>query len=170
MIGTQSPVADAEVISLAKNLLDRLELRNIALYINSIGCPACRAEYHKALKAFFEKDKDNLCDTCLSRLEKNPMRILDCKCPVCSDIAANAPLIIDYLCQECSDHFEKLKSYLDAMNIEYTVNPKIVRGLDYYTKTVFEFVTTDIGAQGTVCGGADMMALSNSLEVQKHQH
>lgn len=163
MIGTQSPVADAEVISLAKNLLDRLELRNIALYINSIGCPACRAEYHKALKAFFEKDKDNLCDTCLSRLEKNPMRILDCKSPVCSDIAANAPLIIDYLCQECSDHFEKLKSYLDAMNIEYTVNPKIVRGLDYYTKTVFEFVTTDIGAQGTVCGGGRYDGLIEQL-------
>ena len=163
MIGTQSPVADAEVISLAKNLLDRLELRNIALYINSIGCPACRAEYHKALKAFFEKDKDNLCDACLSRLEKNPMRILDCKSPVCSDIAANAPLIIDYLCQECSDHFEKLKSYLDAMNIEYTVNPKIVRGLDYYTKTVFEFVTTDIGAQGTVCGGGRYDGLIEQL-------
>lgn len=163
MIGTQSPVADAEVISLAKNLLDRLELRNIALYINSIGCPACRAEYHKALKTFFEKDKDNLCDTCLSRLEKNPMRILDCKSPVCSDIAANAPLIIDYLCQECSDHFEKLKSYLDAMNIEYTVNPKIVRGLDYYTKTVFEFVTTDIGAQGTVCGGGRYDGLIEQL-------
>lgn len=163
MIGSQSPIADAEVISLAKSFIDRLELKNIALYINSIGCPTCRAEYHKALKAYFEKDKENLCETCLSRLDKNPMRILDCKSPVCSDISADAPLIIDYLCEDCSDHFEKLKGYLDAMKIDFTVNPKIVRGLDYYTKTVFEFVTTDIGAQGTICGGGRYDGLIEQL-------
>ncbi len=163
MIGSQSPIADAEVISLAKSFIDRLELKNVALYINSIGCPTCRAEYHSALKAFFKKDKENLCETCLSRIDKNPMRILDCKSPVCSDISANAPLIIDYLCEDCSEHFEKLKGYLDAMEIDFTVNPKIVRGLDYYTKTVFEFVTTDIGAQGTICGGGRYDGLIEQL-------
>ncbi|HHX57657.1 MAG TPA: histidine--tRNA ligase [Clostridiales bacterium] len=163
MIGSQSPIADAEVISLAKSFIDRLELKNIALYINSIGCPTCRAEYHKALKAYFEKDKENLCETCLSRLDKNPMRILDCKSPVCSDISDNAPLIINYLCEDCSEHFEKLKGYLNAMKIGFTVNSKIVRGLDYYTKTVFEFVTTDIGAQGTICGGGRYDGLIEQL-------
>ncbi len=163
MAGSPNASADAEVISLAKTLIDRIGLKNIKLYINSIGCPECRKNYHKALKEFFEAKKDNLCDTCISRLEKNPMRILDCKSPVCSEIAENAPLITDYLCDECSNHFEQLKSYLNAMDIEYTVNPKIVRGLDYYTKTVFEFVTTDIGAQGTVCGGGRYDGLIEQL-------
>lgn len=163
MAGSPSASADAEVISLAKTLIDRIGLKNIKLYINSIGCPECRKKYHAALKEFFEAKKDELCDTCLSRLEKNPMRILDCKSPICSDIAKDAPVILDYLCEECSSHFEQLKSYLTAMNIEYTVNPKIVRGLDYYTKTVFEFVTTDIGAQGTVCGGGRYDGLIEQL-------
>ena len=123
MAGSSSASADAEVISLAKTLIDRIGLKNIKLYINSIGCPECRKKYHAALKDFFETRKDELCDTCLSRLEKNPMRILDCKSPVCSDIAKDAPVILDYLCDECSSHFEQLKSYLTAMNIEYTVNP-----------------------------------------------
>lgn len=163
MIGSSDPHADAEMISMAHSLLDRLGLKNIQLNINSIGCPKCRAEYHKALKAYFEDKKDQLCETCLSRLEKNPMRILDCKSPICSGLAKDAPLIIDYLCDECSDHFEKLKKILEAMNISYVVNPKIVRGLDYYTKTVFEFITTDIGAQGTVCGGGRYDGLVEQL-------
>lgn len=163
MAGSKSAAADAEVISLAKTLIDRIGLKNIKLYINSIGCPECRKKYHEALKTYFKAKKDELCDTCLSRLEKNPMRILDCKSPVCSEIAKDAPVILDYLCGECSSHFEQLKSYLNAMNIEFTVNPKIVRGLDYYTKTVFEFVTTDIGAQGTVCGGGRYDGLIQQL-------
>lgn len=163
MIGSSDPHADAEMISMAHSLLNRLGLKNIELNINSIGCPKCRAEYHKALKAYFEDKKDQLCDTCLSRLEKNPMRILDCKSPICSALSKDAPLIIDYLCDECSDHFEKLKMILGEMNISYTVNPKIVRGLDYYTKTVFEFITTDIGAQGTVCGGGRYDGLVEQL-------
>lgn len=163
MAGSSSPCADAEVISLAKTLLDRLGLKNIELYINSIGCPNCRAKYHEALRSYFEERKDELCDTCLSRLEKNPMRILDCKSPVCGEIAKDAPLIIDYLCEECSEHFEKLKNYLTKLGIDYKVNPKIVRGLDYYTKTVFEFVTTEIGAQGTVCGGGRYDGLIEQL-------
>lgn len=163
MYGSASPAADADVIALAKSYIDRLGLKGIELCINSIGCPVCRAEYHKALKDYFEKNKEDLCETCLSRLEKNPMRILDCKSPVCSNIAKDAPVILDYLCDECSDHFEKLKGYLEAMDIEYSVNAKIVRGLDYYTKTVFEFITTDIGAQGTVCGGGRYDGLIEQL-------
>lgn len=163
MAGSQSPAADAEVISLAKTILDRLEIKNILLCINSIGCPTCRANYHKALRAYFENRKDELCDTCRDRLEKNPMRILDCKSPICKEIAKDAPLIIDYLCDDCGDHFEKLKKYLTNMGIEYKVDPKIVRGLDYYTKTVFEFVTTEIGAQGTVCGGGRYDGLIEQL-------
>ena len=163
MAGSQSPAADAEVISLAKKILDRLEVKNIELYINSIGCPSCRAKYHEALRSFFEARKDELCETCQERLAKNPMRILDCKSPICQEIGKNAPLIIDYLCEECSDHFEKLKKYLTNLGIDYKVNPKIVRGLDYYTKTVFEFVTTEIGAQGTVCGGGRYDGLIEQL-------
>lgn len=163
MAGSSNPAADAEVISLAKTLLDRLGLRNIALNINSIGCPKCRCEYHKALRSYFTAREEELCDTCKTRLEKNPMRILDCKSPICSDIAKDAPVILDYLCDECSEHFETLKKYLKNLDIEFTVNPKIVRGLDYYTKTVFEFVTTDIGAQGTVCGGGRYDGLIEQL-------
>ncbi len=163
MAGSPYPAADAEVIMLAKNILDRLGLNKIELHINSIGCPTCRANYHAALKNYFSARKDELCDTCRDRLGKNPMRILDCKSPICQEIAKDAPLIIDYLCEECSDHFEKLKKYLSNFGIEYTVDPKIVRGLDYYTKTVFEFVTTEIGAQGTVCGGGRYDGLIEQL-------
>lgn len=167
MAGSPAPSADAEVISLAKSILDRLGLKNIELYINSIGCPTCRAKYHEALRNYFEARKDELCDTCHERLEKNPMRILDCKSPICQEIAKDAPVILDYLCEECSDHFEKLKKYLTGLNIDFKVNPKIVRGLDYYTKTVFEFVTTEIGAQGTVCGGGRYDGLIEQLGGQK---
>ena len=163
MAGTKDPRADAEVISLAKNILNTLGLKGIKLYINSIGCPECRAKFQNALKEYFSAHTDELCETCLGRLEKNPMRILDCKSSVCSGIAKDAPVILDYLCNECSEHFEKLKSYLGAMNIEFEINSKIVRGLDYYTKTVFEFVTTDIGAQGTVCGGGRYDGLIETL-------
>ena len=152
-VGAAAPNADAEVISLAKSVLDNIGIKNISLEINSIGCPECRKEYHKALKEYFSANAENLCDTCKDRLDRNPMRILDCKSPVCKKIAENAPVVIDFLCEDCRDHFEKVKANLEAMQIEYTVNPKIVRGLDYYTRTVFEFVSGDIGAQSTVCGG-----------------
>lgn len=161
--GTQSPVADAELICAAQSIFDRLGIKQLRLEINSIGCPACRAEYHKALKEYFYGYKDELCETCNSRLEKNPMRILDCKSPVCSKIAQGAPKITDYLCDECKEHFASVQKYLDAAGVEYTVNPTIVRGLDYYTKTVFEFVTDFIGAQGTVCGGGRYDGLIEEL-------
>lgn len=161
--GTQSPVADAELICAAQSIFDRLGIKQLRLEINSIGCPACRAEYHRALKEYFYGYKDELCETCNSRLEKNPMRILDCKSPVCSKIAQGAPKITDYLCDECKEHFASVQKYLDAAGVEYTVNPTIVRGLDYYTKTVFEFVTDFIGAQGTVCGGGRYDGLIEEL-------
>ncbi len=163
MLGAAAPSADAEVISLANEIFAFLGVQNLQLEINSIGCPECRKNYHKALKEYFEAKKENLCSTCLGRLEKNPMRILDCKSPVCKEIATDAPAITDYLCDECADHFAKVKKYLDAMSIAYVVNPRIVRGLDYYTRTVFEFVSTEIGAQGTVCGGGRYDGLIEEL-------
>ncbi|MGN0524939.1 histidine--tRNA ligase [Eubacterium sp.] len=161
--GAASPLADAEMIALAKQIFDELGVKDLHLEINSIGCPKCRAEYHKALKEYFTSRIDELCDTCRDRLDRNPMRILDCKSPVCSEIAKDAPVVLDYLCDECREHFEKTKSYLDASNIEYIVNPQIVRGLDYYTKTVFEFVSDSIGSQGTVCGGGRYDGLIEEL-------
>lgn len=161
--GSASPLADAEIIALAKSLYDTLGVKDLSLEINSIGCPTCRAEYHKALKEYFSSRKDELCNTCKSRLDRNPMRILDCKSPICHEIAEGAPVVIDYLCDECKEHFENVQKYLKAQNIEYTINPQIVRGLDYYTKTVFEFVSNSIGAQGTVCGGGRYDGLVEEL-------
>ena len=151
--GAASPTADAEVISLGLQVLETVGIKNISLEINSIGCPECRKNYHKALHEYFQSHIDTLCETCRDRLSRNPMRILDCKSPVCSSLAKNAPKVIDYLCDKCQNHFDGVKAHLDAACIKYTVNPQIVRGLDYYTKTVFEFVSGDIGAQSTVCGG-----------------
>ncbi len=151
--GAKEPAADAEMIAFAKQVLENIGVKKISLEINSIGCPECRKKYHEALKAYFEKNVDELCDTCRERLSRNPMRILDCKSPICSKIAEGAPVVLDYLCDECREHFDGVKAHLDAAGINYTVNPHIVRGLDYYTKTVFEFVSGDIGAQSTVCGG-----------------
>lgn len=151
--GAASPAADAEVISLARQVLGDLGVQKISLEINSIGCPECRKNFQTALKKYFTAHIDELCDTCRDRLDRNPMRILDCKSPVCSAIAADAPVVIDYLCDDCREHFEGVKAHLEAAGIPFTVNPHIVRGLDYYTRTVFEFVSGDIGAQSTVCGG-----------------
>ena len=161
--GAEAPQADAELIMMANGMFKRLGLKNIRLEINSIGCPTCRKKYHDALKEYFSQYKDELCETCRSRLEKNPMRILDCKSKICSGIAKNAPVILDYLCDECRTHFESVRGYLDLMKLDYTVNPKIVRGLDYYTKTVFEFITDELGSQGTVCGGGRYDGLIEEL-------
>ena len=151
--GADSAGIDAEVILLAKTFLDKLGVKNITLYINSIGCKECRKEYHAALKAYLKQNYDNLCELCKDRFEKNPMRILDCKNEECKAITANAPSILDYLCDDCKAHFNKLQSLLKAAGVEFKINPRIVRGLDYYVKTVFEFVSEEIGAQGTVLGG-----------------
>ena len=143
---------DAEVIKLAHSVLTALGLK-VKLHINSIGCKECRKKYNEALRAYFADKLDKLCATCRERYVKNPLRILDCKSEECKALCVDAPKITDYLCDDCSAHFEKLKKFLEIAGIEYEVDPYIVRGLDYYTKTVFEFVTTALGSQGTVCGG-----------------
>lgn len=151
--GSPSPSADAEVIGVARDVFDRLGIDGISLEINSIGCPKCRPDYNKLLVEYFRGQYDDLCETCKQRIEKNPLRLLDCKEEKCKEIAKDAPLCLDHLCEECGEHFDGLKTRLDAMNMVYSVNPRIVRGLDYYTKTVFEFIADSAGAQGTVCGG-----------------
>ena len=162
--GTASPAADAEMICAAQSIFDRLQIGDkLTLELNSIGCPKCRAKYYEALKEYFSQYTSELCETCLSRLERNPMRILDCKSPVCSKIAEGAPTVLDYICDDCREHFEGVKRLLDNAGVKYVVNPKIVRGLDYYTRTVFEFVTNSLGAQGTVCGGGRYDGLIEEL-------
>lgn len=153
VFGTKDMLADAEVIAFAQDFLTGLGVRNIRLEINSVGCRNCRKKYREALQDYFRPHLSELCETCQSRFEKNPMRILDCKSPEDQNIAAGAPSILDYLCDDCAEAFGSLKKDLDSFGIPYTVNPRIVRGLDYYTKTAFEFVSTGIGAQSTVCGG-----------------
>ena len=153
VFGADDAGIDAEIIIFAKTFLDRIGVKDITLYINSIGCKECRKEYHKALKNYLSARYEDLCDLCKDRFEKNPMRILDCKNEGCKAIAQNAPSILDYLCDDCKAHFEKLQSLLTAAGLAFKINPRIVRGLDYYTKTVFEFVSENIGAQGTVLGG-----------------
>lgn len=161
--GAAAPTADAEVIALARTVLQSLGVEGVSLHINSIGCPECRARYHEALKAYFESRRDELCETCRGRLERNPMRILDCKSPVCSAIAADAPVMLEYLCDDCRVHFETVKSCLDEAEIGYKIDPHIVRGLDYYTRTVFEFVSDALGAQAVVCGGGRYDGLIEEL-------
>lgn len=145
MFGAAEPVADAQVIAMALSAFERLGLEDVGLQLNSIGCPECRKEYHKALKEYFTARKDQLCDTCLSRLERNPMRILDCKSPQCQEVAKGAPKITDYLCEDCRAHFQKVQEYLTALGIEFEIDPGLVRGLDYYTRTVFEFPSKSLG-------------------------
>ena len=153
VFGAKSAETDAEVIFAASTFLNKLGIKKTELQINSIGCRICRAEYNKALKEYFRPHLAEMCETCRSRFDKNPLRMLDCKEEKCKKITAGAPKILDFLCEDCNTHFEKVKSLLSANKVPYVVNSGIVRGLDYYTKTVFEFVSTDIGAQGAVCAG-----------------
>ena len=149
MFGSEKPSIDAEVMALAMTILKKIGLKGLSLNINNLGCPKCRPKYNEALKKFLEENYEGLCPTCKTRFEKNPMRILDCKEHKCKEITKNAPIILDYICEECSDHFSKVKEYLDILGIEYNIDPGIVRGLDYYSKTIFEILNSDF----TVCGG-----------------
>lgn len=149
MFGSKEPSMDVEVIKVAMDTLNKLGLKSLSLHINNLGCPTCRAKYNDALKAFLKENYDTLCETCKTRFEKNPMRILDCKEKKCKEITKNAPIILDYVCEECETHFNKVKEYLDVLEISYEIDPGIVRGLDYYTKTIFEIINADF----TVCGG-----------------
>ena len=161
--GAAEPQADAELIALARTVLQTLGVTGVSLHLNSIGCPTCRAEYHKALKAYFSARREELCQTCQERLERNPMRILDCKSPVCKEIAAGAPVMLDYLCADCAAHFEEVRACLTAAEIPFELDTGIVRGLDYYTRTVFEFVSDALGAQAVVCGGGRYDGLVEEL-------
>lgn len=153
LYGAAGAYADAEAISLAHSFLKNLGLKNVKLQINSIGCKTCRAEYHKALKNYFAPHLSEMCADCNARFEKNPMRMIDCKEEGCKKITAGAPRMLDYLCDDCKAHFGEVRALLDAAKIEYEINPSIVRGLDYYSRTVFEFTSAAAGAQGTVLGG-----------------
>ena len=163
LYGSSSPEADAQVILLADSLFKKLGLTKVTLRINSIGCPDCRPNYRASLIEYFSKYESQLCDTCKERLLKNPLRVLDCKSPICSGIAKDAPKTLEHLCDGCESHFDKLKKLLDACGVEYVVDPSIVRGLDYYTGTVFEFTVDSIGAQSTVCGGGRYDGLLSSI-------
>ena len=152
IFGAKGAQTDAEAVVMADTLLKKLGL-TVKLYINSIGCPTCRAAYNKALKEYFAERLGELCYDCKTRYEKNPLRLLDCKEENCKKINADAPSILDYLCEDCKTHFDEFKTCLSLAGVDYEIDPRIVRGLDYYTRSVFEFVSTSIGAQGTVCAG-----------------
>ncbi len=164
VFGAEDAALDAEIISLALELFRRLGVTGVELEINSIGCPDCRKAYNEKLREFFKPHLGELCETCRQRYEKNPLRILDCKQQSCKEIYNSAPILLDNICPDCDAHFTRLKQCLDAMGISYTVDGTIVRGLDYYTRTVFEIVSKNIGAQGTVCGGGRYNGLVAELD------
>src|SRR5690554_1315459 len=153
VFGGKEASLDAEIISLAVKLFDSLAIKGLKVNLNSIGCPDCRGPYHEKIKEYLGDNINSLCKSCSDRYEKNPLRILDCKEEGCKALIAGIPLILDNLCDECKDHFDQVKAFLDAKGIDYQINPLIVRGLDYYTKTVFEIISDSLGAQSTVCGG-----------------
>lgn len=169
VFGTYNAVEDAQVISLAYTLFKRLGLKNIKLHINSLGCSNCRLEYNKKLKEYISQNISHLCDDCKRRYEKNPLRVLDCKEESCKNIMANAPSILDTLDDECKEHFELLQEVLTQMEIPFIIDSKIVRGLDYYTRTVFEFISEDLGSQSTVCGGGRYDSLVKEIDGQTEQ-
>ena len=161
LFGTESYMADVETIEMVEQLFQSLNIKDIELNINSIGCTECRKKYIEALKEYIRPNLESYCETCKTRFEKNPMRILDCKEEKCKELNKNAPKILDYLCEECKMHFENVKNMLDKLEIEYKIDPNIVRGLDYYTKTVFEFVSKIDGL--TVLGGGRYDGLVEEL-------
>jgi histidyl-tRNA synthetase len=160
-VGSASPLAEVELITLITELISKLGLKDAKLHINSIGCKNCRRTYNDALLAYLKQHEDGLCPTCRERMQKNPLRVIDCKVDTCKAIVANAPRTIEYLDDECREHFEELKALLDEMGIEYTVDTGIVRGLDYYTKTVFEFVDSN---GFTLCGGGRYDGLIHEID------
>ena len=162
-LGSDKPSLDAEVIALAVQFFNEVGLKDLAVSINSVGCPTCRAEYNAKLKEYLDAKSDVLCETCLDRKDKNPMRVIDCKNPNCKENLTDIPFMVDHICDDCKDHFEKLQSYLKEMDINFVVDKRIVRGLDYYKKTAFEIISNDIGSQSTVCGGGRYDGLVEQL-------
>ncbi|WP_270941982.1 histidine--tRNA ligase [Romboutsia lituseburensis] len=162
-LGSDKPSLDAEVIALAVQFFNEVGLKDLAVSVNSVGCPTCRAEYNAKLKEYLDAKSDVLCETCLERKDKNPMRVIDCKNPNCQENLKDVPFMIDHICDDCKDHFEKLQEYLKEMEINFVVDKTIVRGLDYYKKTAFEIISNDIGSQSTVCGGGRYDGLVEQL-------
>lgn len=160
-VGSKSPMVEVELITLITELIAKFGIKDARLHINSIGCKTCRKIYNDALLAYLSKNEQCLCDTCRDRMVKNPLRVIDCKVPECKEIVKDAPRTIDYLCEECDTHFKELKSLLDELNIPYEIDTGIVRGLDYYTKTVFEFVNSD---GFTLCGGGRYDGLISEID------
>jgi histidyl-tRNA synthetase len=163
VLGSLDPAVDLDVMSVAWQLYSELGFRGLAFQLNSTGCPACRPAYIRELVAYYEPRRGQVCEDCRRRLERNPLRVLDCKVPTCQPIIAGAPHITDHLCPECAAHFEALRGYLDALERPYTLNHRLVRGLDYYTKTVFEVWAQGIGAQNAICGGGRYDGLAQEL-------
>lgn len=161
VVGSASYLADVETINMAYNFLKNIGISDVTLNINSIGCPKCRAKYQEGLKEFIGKNLEQYCDVCKSRFDKNPMRILDCKEKKCKELNQGAPVILDYLCEECKEHFENVKTLLKSLGVEYKIDSGIVRGLDYYTKTVFEFISEKDGL--TVLAGGRYDGLVKEL-------
>ena len=152
-IGSSKPIADAEIIAIGWQILQEAKVPDVSLEINSVGCPECREQYNILLKEFLYRDKDKYCTDCRRRMEQNPLRVFDCKNNTCRQLIKNAPRMLDNICDKCSEHFEGVKKNLEMMKVPFTVNPEIVRGLDYYTKTAFEYKVNYLGAQDALGGG-----------------
>lgn len=163
VFGSNDPALDAEVIVLGVNYLKELGLENLDIYINSIGCPDCRKEYFKDLQEYFNQYRQELCEDCQSRIDRNPMRVLDCKVDNSKEIISNAPSILDYLCADCQEHFARVKDYLSVLGLDYTIDARMVRGLDYYTNTVFEIKYSGLGAQDTILAGGRYNGLAEEI-------
>jgi histidyl-tRNA synthetase len=160
VFGEKDPAVDAEIVEMADFLLEKLKVKNKEILVNSVGCRECRPAYHKDLRASAEKVRGKLCEDCQRKIDTNPLRIFDCKVETCREATLDFPKITDYLCEECQGHFDKFCSYLDEYGIGYKIEPRLVRGLDYYTKTTFEIVSSKLGAQDAILGGGrydDMM-------------
>jgi len=162
-LGIDSPAIDAEMIAMVANLLKKFNVSNIEIQLNSVGCKACRPEYREKLKTYLAASYNDLCQDCQNRFERNPMRILDCKQEGCQQIVASAPVMINHYCQACHDHFSELQEYLGILGVEFHKNPRMVRGLDYYVRTAFEFVSSSLGAQSAILGGGRYDGLSEDI-------
>jgi histidyl-tRNA synthetase len=163
VFGSKDPMIDAEVINVGMHFLESLGLKKLKLYINSIGCPSCRPNYLNKLKSYLNDNKEELCDDCKNRIDKNPLRVLDCKNDQCQNIINDAPKIVAHLCEECEIHFESVKTNLSNLEIDFVIDPKLVRGLDYYTKTAFEVKFEGLGAQDTIFGGGRYDKLAEEI-------
>ncbi|MDO4988231.1 MAG: histidine--tRNA ligase [Synergistes sp.] len=162
-LGAQDPLVDLEVIDFSMEIYRRLGLSNLQVVLNSVGCPKCRPVYRKALQEYLKSRYDDLCDTCKSRYDRNPLRILDCKSPICKEITENAPAVMEHLCPECAEHFDRLMRGLDKIGAKVVLDKRLVRGLDYYTKTAYEILSGDLGSQNAVCGGGRYDNLAEAI-------